>query len=114
MSYSIVGGNAGGAFSIDATTGEITVVDSTALDFETTISFTLTAQVTDRGGLTHQQAVTISLLDLNERPTMIDGTYRVPEWSALGTSVGIVSASDVDMGDSLTFRILSGNTEDVF
>lgn len=110
LSYSIVGGNSSGAFAIDATTGQITVLDSSQLDFETTSSFTLTAQVIDRGGLTHQQSVTITLLDLNERPTLSDGTYHVPEWSALGASVGLVSASDVDAGDSLTYRILAGNT----
>lgn len=110
LSYSIVGGNSSGAFAIDATTGQITVLDSSQLDFETTSSFTLTAQVIDQGGLTHQQSVTITLLDLNERPTLNDGTYHVPEWSALGASVGMVSASDVDAGDSLTYRILAGNT----
>jgi parallel beta-helix repeat protein len=110
LSYSIVGGNTVGAFAIDATTGQITVLDSTQLDFEATNSFTLTAQVIDQGGLTHQQSVTITLLDLNERPTLSDGTYHVPEWSALGASVGLVSASDVDAGDSLAYRFLAGNT----
>ena len=110
LSYSLVGGNPGGAFAIDPSTGAITVANPAMLDFESTNSFTLTAQVTDRGGLTHQQAVTITLRDLNERPTVLDGTYHIAEWSSLGTSVGTVSASDGDAGDALTYRILAGNT----
>lgn len=34
LTYSIVGGNVGGAFAIDAVTGEITVADGSLLDFE--------------------------------------------------------------------------------
>jgi hypothetical protein len=110
LSYSLVGGNPGGAFAIDPSTGAITVANPAMLDFESTNSFTLTAEVVDRGGLTHQQTVTVTLRDLNERPTLLDGTYHIPEWSLLGTSVGFVSASDVDAGDALTYRILAGNT----
>ena len=35
LSYAITGGNTGGAFAINATTGQITVNNSAALDFET-------------------------------------------------------------------------------
>ena len=49
LTYAITGGNTGGAFTINPSTGEITVNNSAALDFETTPSFNLTVAVTDSG-----------------------------------------------------------------
>ena len=40
LSYAITGGDPTGAFAIDSATGEITVADSSQLDFETTPSST--------------------------------------------------------------------------
>ena len=45
--YSITGGNTGGAFAINSSTGEITVADSGVLDFEVIPTFNLTIQVQD-------------------------------------------------------------------
>ena len=78
LTYAITGGNTGGAFAIDAatgeitvaTTGEITVANSAALDFETTPSFGLTVQVTDSGALSDSATVTINLTDVNDAPTI--------------------------------------------
>ncbi|MGH8537584.1 MAG: DUF4347 domain-containing protein, partial [Gammaproteobacteria bacterium] len=44
-SFSITAGNTAGAFAIDTATGQITVANAAALDFETNPSFTLTVQV---------------------------------------------------------------------
>src|SRR5262249_5661596 len=66
LTYSIVGGNTAGAFAIDLATGQITVANSAALNFETTPVFTLTVQVRDPGGLTGQAAVTVRLTDVPE------------------------------------------------
>ncbi|MBW1699849.1 MAG: cadherin domain-containing protein, partial [Deltaproteobacteria bacterium] len=66
--YSIIAGNDNKAFSINASTGEITVNNSAALDFETTPSFTLTIRVTDNGSpsLSETASVTINLNDIAE------------------------------------------------
>jgi hypothetical protein len=45
--FSITGGNANGAFAINAATGQITVADGSKLDFEGATSQALTVQVTD-------------------------------------------------------------------
>jgi hypothetical protein len=70
-SYTILGGSGAGAFSIDAATGQIVVVDASALDFETNPIFTLQVQVTDSGapGLSDTANVTIQLNDLAESVT---------------------------------------------
>ena len=61
LNYAIVGGNATGAFAIDATTGQISVADSTLLDFETTPSFSLTVAAIDPQGAYDTATITINL-----------------------------------------------------
>jgi len=114
ITYAITGGNAGGAFAIDPSTGEITVADATLLDFETMPSFALTVEVTDNGGLTDDATVTLDLNDVNERPTVDGQTFNVDENASAGTSVGIVNATDPDALDSLTYTITGGNDSGAF
>ena len=92
LTYSIVAGNSSGAFTINPTTGEITVAQSSPLDFEQTQQFTLTVRVTDNGSPAAQTAdaiVEINLTDAQEGPTVTipnpQGTYnlgRVPAYVA--------------------------------
>ncbi len=110
LTFTLVSGNTGGAFAIDAVTGAITVANTAALDFEAHSTFSLIAQVADRAGLTNQQTVSVSLSDVNEQPVILAGTYHIHEWSSVGNLVGIVAASDVDAGDVLTYSFVAGNT----
>jgi VCBS repeat-containing protein len=114
LSYGITAGNTGDAFAIGNSTGEITVNDSSVLDYETTPSFDLTVVVTDTGNLTDSASITITVNDVNETPTANDDTFAVDENSANGTPVGTVSASDQDAGDGLTYAITAGNRGDAF
>jgi CSLREA domain-containing protein len=70
LTYAITAGNTGSAFAINASTGQITVNNSSALDFETTPSFSLTVEVSDNGtpGLTDTASVTINLNNINDVP----------------------------------------------
>jgi hypothetical protein len=65
LTYSIVGGNTNNAFAINPTTGVVTVNNTTALDFETTPTFTLTVQASD-GVASVQAPVTINLTEVVE------------------------------------------------
>ncbi len=115
LTYSITAGNGAGAFAINAGTGEITVADSSVLDFETTPAFALTVQVEDTSAATDSATVTINLTDVNEAPVVDNQTLSsLPENSANSTSVGTVSADDVDAGDSLTYSITAGNGAGAF
>ena len=116
LTYAITGGNTGSTFAINASTGQITVNNSSALDFETTPTFNLTVEVTDSGapGLTDTATVTINLNDLNETPIINDQSFSVNENAANGTVVGTVVASDPDAGDTLTYAITGGNTGGAF
>lgn len=109
LTYVITAGNDSGAFAIDPATGEITVADSSLLDFETTPSFSLTVEVTDGGSLADTATITIDLNDINEAPVVNDQAFVIDENSAINTSVGFVSADDEDDMDTLNYSIISGN-----
>jgi VCBS repeat-containing protein len=114
LSYAITWGDPGGAFTIDAATGEITVADSARLNFEAAPVFNLIVTVTDAGGLTDSAAVTVTVTDVNESPTASNATFSLAEDSADGTVVGTVAASDPDTGDTLTYAITAGDPDGAF
>ncbi|MBK7028624.1 MAG: cadherin repeat domain-containing protein [Bacteroidales bacterium] len=116
LSFSIGAGNTANAFAIDGSTGLITVNNSAVLDFESTPVFTLTINVVDDGlgTLSTSSQVTISLADVNESPLANDQTFSVQEFSALGTSVGMIAATDPDAGQSLTYNLLSSIPGEAF
>ncbi|QQL45499.1 cadherin domain-containing protein [Sulfuriroseicoccus oceanibius] len=112
LGYAIVDGNAGGAFAIDAASGEITVAG--ALDFETLESYTLTVRATDAGGLSDSAAIALAVVDVNEAPVAQDQSGSVAENAAVGTAVAAVVASDVDANSELSYEITGGNTGGAF
>ena len=116
LTYSIISGNTDNAFAINSTTGDLTVANSTILDYETTPVFILTVQVQDDGvgNLTAQATVTVNLTDVNEVPEIGDYTFEADEFSEVGTEVGIVEATDPDNGQTITYSITSGNTDEAF
>lgn len=116
LTYSITSGNTGGAFAINPTTGEITVANSALLNFETTPSFSLVVSITDDGtpGLTASATVTISLQNANDAPLFVNKSFTLNENSANATVVGTITATDADPGQSLTYAIISGNTNGAF
>ncbi len=114
LTFTITGGNTNNAFAIGSSSGQITVNNSAALNFETTPIFVLTVRVQDPGGLNDTAAITINLNDVNEAPTAFDDAFTIPENSANGSSVGTVTATDPDAGDTLTYGIMAGNTGSTF
>jgi hypothetical protein len=115
QTFSIPLGNTGDAFAIDSA-GQITVADSTKLDFETTPSFTLTVQATDNGTPSQSGTgtVIVNLADVNDPPKPSGGPFTIPENSPNGTSVGTVAANDQDAGQTHTFNITNGNVNGAF
>ena len=93
-----------GAFAFDALTGKLSVRDATKLDFEKTRSFNLTFTATDHGliGLpkpvTSTLTMTVQLTDRNDAPTITPATatFKLKENNGANTTVGTVTAVDVD------------------
>ncbi|RNC81702.1 MAG: hypothetical protein ED559_07920 [Phycisphaera sp.] len=97
--------DAGGRFAIDSE-GNITVADGAALDHESAGEHEVTVRVTDSGGVTHEESLTITVGDVNEGPSDIRFTGgSVAENAVAGTQVASVSVADVDAGDSHSFEL---------
>ena len=112
LTYSLLSGNTGNAFELDAGTGRITVAGP--LDYETLARYTLTIQATDGTG-TSTAAITIDITNINEvLPDIADASVSVPESLSVGEmiyDVNDVSGGDTDgEGENLSYRITSGNT----
>lgn len=123
LSYAIVGGNTNAAFAIDSVTGELNVAFPDAIDFEATPVFELIIRVTDSGepSLFSDATVTVNLEDIDETPpvvnnapVIVDQGFSLLENSPLGTNAGVVVASDVDVGQTLSYAIVGGNTNGAF
>jgi hypothetical protein len=67
LNYAIIAGNTGEAFEIDGSSGQITVANGAALDFEANPHFSLTVEVSD-GESSEQAVVTVDLTNVNEGP----------------------------------------------
>ncbi|WP_159435084.1 cadherin domain-containing protein, partial [Rubritalea squalenifaciens] len=96
--YAITAGN-DGRFVINASTGEITTVS--ALDYETTNSYSLTVTVTDAGGLTATAMVAITVTDVvfeDYDSDSLDDNWEIANFGDTNTSDG---TGDAD-ADGLT------------
>ncbi len=116
LSYSIISGNTAGAFYL-STQGLLSVVNSSALNFEGQPTFNLVVKVTDNGNpqLSAQNNITISVLDINEAPFVIanqrfDVLTTVPE----GYEIGIVLSDDQDFNQTVHYAIIGGNAHSAF
>ena len=116
LTYSIVSGNTNGAFAINVSTGVLSVANVAALNSEVTPAVALVIKVQDNGTgtLSSQATITISLTDVNESPVILNQAFSVAENSANGTTVGTIVASDPDAGQTFSFQIVSGNTNNAF
>ena len=64
ITYSILSGNTDDAFSLDETSGVLTVNNKSAMDFESNSQFMLSVEVTDDAELSSTASVTVKLNDL--------------------------------------------------
>ncbi|KQY91321.1 cadherin domain-containing protein [Brevundimonas sp. Root1423] len=96
--------DAGGRFSIDATTGVVTT--NAGFDHEAEESISLVVRATDAGGLYIERTLVIQIGDVNETPHSIAMDHAVvAENAAAGTAVGTVTAADPD-GDALVYSLV--------
>ena len=98
--------NAGGRFTIDGTTGEITVANPALLDHETDAQHDVVVRATSSDGSSSTATYTLQVLDFNEHdPTIANQAFTVAENSAAGTVVGDVVAIDDDTSQGLTYAL---------
>jgi RHS repeat-associated protein len=103
LSWQITGGNSDGIFAINGVSGEITVVDNSNLDRETTDLYILTVTVSDTLFPSASQSVTINVLDVNDNAPIVtpNQTIAIPENAANSSLHGPVLATDADITGTL-------------
>ncbi|MEZ5082511.1 MAG: cadherin repeat domain-containing protein [Bacteroidales bacterium] len=87
----MVGGNEDGAFAIDGTSGELSVVDNSVLDFISNPTYFLDVQVQDdgEGELTDQAVIAVSGDNVNLAPnienqiSVLQKIVQLANWLAL-------------------------------
>ncbi len=102
--FAITGGNTGGVFAI-SNSGQITVANNAALDFEVTPSYSLTVTVTDNGipAQSGSATITITVNDQNEAPVAANDAATILEDGNVNVVAPGLLANDTDQeGDTLT------------
>ncbi|HLN53778.1 MAG TPA: cadherin domain-containing protein [Lentimicrobium sp.] len=115
LNYLIVNGNTLNIFSLNYTTGLLTVTNASALN-NVTNPVILSVKVSDNGSpqLSSNCTVTVNITQNNNPPVINAQNFQINENSPVGAIVGQVLASDPDQGQSLTFSIISGNNSNAF
>jgi choice-of-anchor C domain-containing protein len=108
--------NAGGRFTINSSTGVVTVLDGGLLNYELATSHVITVKATSADGSISNQNFTVNLTDVNESAASAindtnGATDFVLENATVGTVVGITSfASDADATDSISYSLDDNDT----
>ena len=104
--------SAGGRFTIDGTSGVVTVANGTLLDYEADQSHNITVRATSEDGSFTDQVFTIAVTDADEFDVGTvtdtnDGVNTVEENAANGTTVGITAfATDDDLtNNAITYTL---------
>jgi len=119
LSYSLVSqvdqsDNAVGVFAIaDPRSGKITVPAAGALNFEAAQSYTLVVRATDGAGLFTDKVVAVTVVDVNEAPTvaLLDAsqnpttTLTIAENAAAGSFVGYLRITNPDVFRAEMFKV---------
>jgi len=111
QNWQIQSGNDDGIFTIDLITGELSILDQTALDYESATRHDLTITVSDGINSSISETVTVLVTDVNESTISqvvdIDATLnRVLETDPDNSPVGItVAANDADGTDTVTYSL---------
>lgn len=113
ISYSIISGNTGNAFSIESVTGKITVADSSQLDFETMPQYLLMVSISN-GTTAITVPVTINLTNVNEPPPLNDASITIPEYTATDAVVYQFQTEDPEGLSGLVFEIVNASVPGVF
>uniref|UniRef100_A0A674E8H8 Protocadherin-16 n=1 Tax=Salmo trutta TaxID=8032 RepID=A0A674E8H8_SALTR len=115
VSYFIQTGNTGGTFSLNPNTGSLSILKP--IDREEQVLFNLTIVAQDHGvpALSSSQLLSVQVIDVNDQvPWFQENQYQaqITENQPAGTTVLVVSASDLDQGERFnkyitnTFRLL--------
>ena len=119
ITYSITAGNDAGLFSINTTSGVLSIAGGKALDYESATSHSLTIQASD-GTNTDTATVTVAVTNINDNaPVIANTSATVAENTVAGSSFLNLNDShtgnDNDRdGNAITYSITAGNNAGLF
>lgn len=112
FTYDLVAGTGdtdNGSFFID----EDKLFTAVSFDYETQTSYSILLQVEDKDNLTFTKAFTIEVLDVNEAPYDLDlNVTTIAENQPSGTVIGVLTATDDDTDDVVTFSLAEATDND--
>ena len=84
-----------------------------AANWNGTAQITVTVTDNGAGALSDYETYTFTVNPVNDAPTDIQlSSQSVDERVPLGTMVGVLSATDIDVGDSFTYSLVAGSMDD--
>lgn len=105
FTWEITGGSGAGLFQIGSD-GKVTVAAGASLNFEQTNLYDLTVRVADSGGLSDSRAYQVSIVNVNDAPTLTaPAQFALDEDAVGGDVLGSVTAADEDAGQLRTFSL---------
>ncbi|XP_056625239.1 protocadherin alpha-3-like isoform X9 [Triplophysa dalaica] len=114
-------------FDLNSNTGDITVIGP--IDYEEMNNYEIDIQASDKGPvpLTSDKSITIKIIDVNDNAPEIEVTSfssALPEDSKVGTTVALISVSDLDSGvngkvlcyitEGLPFRLTPSSQDNIY
>ena len=111
QNWQITSGNRDNIFDIHPTSGQLSITDRTALDYEQFQYVTLQLTVSDGVFTSNPQNISVNITDVNDNTPVIDEgqSFDVDENTEVGSVVGTVSATDEDSNPEFTSWTLSGS-----
>ena len=106
--WAITAGNTDSIFGINTATGELTVVDNTNLDYESTTSYTLSIQVEDGTNTSAIETVTVDINDVVEGVIVVDTTSNVVDGNTFSIAT-LTASKGADGRISLREAIIAAN-----
>ncbi len=106
--YSLVSGT-GDTNNSSFSTSSSSLLTAATFDFETQSSYSIRVRTTDASSATYEEVFTITVTENNTTPTDISlSATSIAENESSGTTVGTLSCTDADSGDSASFSLVSG------
>nr|XP_045009259.1 cadherin-related family member 2 isoform X2 [Jaculus jaculus] len=106
ITYSLLPGNGDDLFEVDPDTGTVTVKNGTLLDREKQAVYYLTMQATDGGNQSSTTTLQITLLDINDNPPVVSGSYNIFVQEEIENVSVIIQADDADEPGTDNSRLL--------
>jgi Ca2+-binding RTX toxin-like protein len=91
--------------------GQLKLKDGVALDHEAGPAVTVSVTATDAGGLSYSENFTIAVGNANEAPADIALSNASVSENAPGATIGALSVTDPDGGDTHTYAVSDGRFE---